>query len=350
MPFKRAAVPHIMIYKESTAAFEIHRWVQKTGGKLDLEILATGTMPTSLKSNLALPFYQGTDLYLASYDRTTGLVVLCRGLVGGTPKNPIVTITPGKSFTWQKDSIVIVFEANSLLHFMVYNPKTGAALLSRGKLDKEGYSLETVWTGTWEPSDALMVFDLGGKLHRLASMQDKHLIQLSRWKLEDGTSQLIWSSGWEAGYVLYRVQLSGQSLVLAYKPGDGKAELCSWDAGGVRESIWISSWEKGYGKLLFFEIAGQPVFLGYRPEDGQSTLCRWDPATGTHEIVWSDEWGQDYAPMAFELDGSSYLLVYRAADGRVALYRWNSDGSREPVWQEEWGQGYKLMPFALSED
>ncbi len=350
MPFKRAAVPYVMIYKESTAAFEIHRWVQKTGGKLDLEILATGTMPISLKSNLTIPFYQVTDLYFASYDTTTGLAVLCKGLAGGTPKNPIVTITPGKSFTWQKDSNVIVFEANNLLHFVVYNPKSGAVLLSRGKSEKEGYSLETVWTGTWEPSDALMVFDLGGKPHYLASMQEKRLIQLSRWKLEDGTNELIWSSGWEAGYVLYRVLLSGQSLVLAYKPGDGKVELCSWDAGGVRVSIWVNSWEKGYSRLVFFEIGGQPVFLGYRPEDGQATLCSWDPAKGTHEVVWSDEWGQNYAPMAFELEGSAYLLVYRAADGRAALYRWNPDGSRVAVWQEEWGQGYTLMPFSLSED
>ncbi|MDD4446978.1 MAG: DUF6519 domain-containing protein [Methanothrix sp.] len=350
MPFNRAAVPYVMIYKESTAAFEIHRWVLKTGGKLDLEILATGTMPTSLKSNLTIPFYQGTDLYFASYDRTTGLAVLCNGLAGGTPKNPIVTITPGKSFTWQKDSIVIIFEANNQLHFVVYNPKSGSVLLSRGKSEKEGYSLETVWTGTWQPSDALMVFDLGGKPHYLASMQEKRLIQLSSWKLEDAASKLIWSSGWEKEYVLYRVQLSGLSLVLAYKPGDGKAELCSWDAGGVRKSIWINNWEKGYSRLLFFEIANQPVFLGYRPEDGQATLCRWDPANGTAEAVWSDEWGQDYAPMAFELEGDSYLLIYRAADGRAALYRWNSDGSREAVWQEEWGQGYTLMPFALSEE
>jgi len=350
IPYKRGAVPYVMIYKESTAAFEIHRWVQKTGGRLDLESLATGTMPPALKSNLTIPFELGTDLCFASYDRNTGSAVLCKGSAGGTPKNPILTITPGKSFAWQKDSTVIIFEANSLLYFVVYNPKTGAVLLSQGKSDKEGASLATLWTATWQPSDALMVFDLGGKPRCLSSMQDRHLIQLSSWNLEDGASKLIWSSGWEAGYVLYAVQLSGQSFILAYKPGDGKAELCSWDKGGVRKSIWINNWEKGYSRLLFFEIDDQTVFLGYRPEDGQATLCRWDPANGTAEAIWSDELGQGYVPMAFELEGSSYLLIYRSADGRAALYRWNSDGSREAVWQEEWGQGYTLMPFSLSED
>ncbi len=350
MPFKLGGVPHIMTYKESTAAFEIHRWELKTGAKLDRVLLGTGTMPSALKSNITMPFDFQTHLYFASYDRTTGLAVLCKGGVSGTPKSPILTITPGKSCNWQKDSIVIAFEANGLPHFVVYNSKTGATLLSRGKSDTQGDSLEVSWAAAWQPSDALMVFDLSGKPHRLASMQDKRLIQLSSWKTEDGASELIWSSGWEAGYVLYAVQLSGQSLILAYKPDDGKAELCSWDAGGVRDSIWVNSWEKGYSKLLFFEIGGQPVFLGYRPEDGQATLCRWDPVNGTAEAVWSDEWGQDYAPMAFELEGNSYLLVYRAADGLAALYRWNPDGSREPVWQEEWGQGYTLMPFALSED
>jgi|WetSurMetagenome_2_1015567.scaffolds.fasta_scaffold00231_5 hypothetical protein len=350
IPYRRGAIPHIMIYNESTATFEIHRWVLKTGGKLDLEKLATGTMPAALKSNLTIPFEMGTDLYFASYDNGTGAAVLSKGALTTNPKGSTMTITPGKSFTWQKDSTVIVFEANGLINFVVFNPKTGAVLLSRGKSEKDGVSLVTIWTAVWQPCEALMVFDLAGVPYRLASMQDKRVIQLSSWKMDDGTSQLIWSSGWQIGYVLYAVQLSGQSLVLAYKPDDGTAELCRWDAGGVRESIWIKSWGKGYGRLLFFEISGQPVFLGYRPEDGQATLCHWDPASGTVEDIWSDEWGQNYAPMTFELNERTYLLIYRAADGRAALYRLNPDGSRETVWQEEWGQGYALMPFELSED
>ena len=136
------------------------------------------------------------------------------------------------------------------------------------------------------------------------------------------------------------------SFVLAYKPGDGKVELCRWDSGGGRERIWINSWDKGYSRLLFFEIAGQPVFLGYRPEDGQATLCRWDPANGTRRPSGATSGGEAMLPLDFELDGSSYLLVYRSADGRASLYRWLSDGSQEPVWQEEWGQGYALMPFS----
>ncbi|MDD4653069.1 MAG: hypothetical protein PHQ34_12675, partial [Methanothrix sp.] len=348
--FKLSGAPYVMNYKESTTAFEIYSWVLKTGDKLDRALLGTGTMPAALKSNLTIPFDLQSRLYFASYDRGTGAVVLCKGVSGGTPKSPTLTIAPGKSFTWQKDSIVIVFEASGLANFFVCNTKTGAVLLSQGKSDKDSESLATLWNGTWEPCDALMIFDLAGTLYRLASMQDRHLIQLSRWKMDNGISQLVWSSGWQTGYVLYAVQISGQSQVLAYRPDDGSAELCRWDAGGVRESIWIKSWGKGYAKLLFFEISGQPVFLGYRPDDGQATLCRWDPAKGTAEAVWSDEWGQNYAPMTFELDARAYLLIYRAADGRAALYRLNPDGSRETVWQEEWGQGYALMPFMLPED
>jgi|GEM_PF-733557 len=349
-PFKWGGEPYVMAYKQSTAVFEIHRWELKTNEKLARTLLGKGTMPPALKSNLTMPFELEKHLYFASYNKTSGGAVLCKAGWGGSPKNPTMTITPGKSSDWQKDSLMIAFEVNGLLHFVVYNPKTGQTLLSRGKSMEDVDSLETVWTGTWDPSDALMVFNLAGKPHYLASMQDKREIQLSRWKLEDGTHELIWASGWEAGYVLYAVQILGQSHVLAYKPGDGQAELCRWDAGGVRETVWVKGWEKGYSRLLFFEIAGKPVFLGCRPEDGQAELCCWDQENGNCEVVWSDDWAQDYAPMNFELDGSSYLLVYRAADGRAALYRWNPDYSRENVWQEEWGQGYTLMPFALPRD
>jgi len=325
----------------------------KPASKVDRVLLGTGTIPAALVANITMPFEIEKELYFASYDRGKGEAVMCKGSFGGTPRNPVIVITPGQSFAWQKDSLAIPYEAGGLVHFLVYAYETGQTLLSRGRLKDGQASLEALWTNAWEKkADALILFSIGATPHYLASKQQQQppVIQLSQWKMEDGSSRLIWSSGWVAGYLLHALQISGISLVLAYRPEDGQAELCTWDSGGVRKSLWVKSWDKGYTRLLFFEVDGQKTFLAYRPEDGQAELCRWDPASGKHEAVWSDEWGQGYALMSFELDGDSYLLAYRPEDGQAALYRWRSDGSREPVWQEEWGEGYALIPFVLPEE
>jgi len=353
MPFKLGGLSYVMTYKEGTQAFEIYRWEMKPASKVDRVLLGTGTIPTTLVANITMPFELGKELYFASYDRGKGEAVLCKGAFGGTPRNPVIVITPGQSFTWQKDSLAIPYEAGGLVHFLIYAYETGQTLLSRGRLKDGQASLETLWTNAWEEkADALMLFGLAGKPYYLASKQQQQplVIQLSQWKMDDGSSSIIWSSGWELGYLLHALQISGISYILAYRPEDGQAEMCTWDSGGVRKSLWVKSWDKGYTRLLFFEVDGQKAFLAYRPEDGQAEMCRWDPASGKHEAVWSDEWGQGYALMSFELDGDSYLLVYRPEDGQAALYRWRSDGSREPVWQEEWGEGYALMPFVLPEE
>lgn len=353
MPFKLGGLSYVMTYKEGTQAFEIHRWEMKPASKIDRVLLGTGTIPAALVANITMPFELEKELYFASYDRGKGEAVMCKGSFGGTPRNPVIVITPGQSFTWQKDSLAIAYEVGGLVHFLVYAYETGQVLLSRGMLKDGQTSLETLWTNAWEEkADALMLFVLAGKPNYLVSKQQQQppVIQLSQWKTDDGSSSIIWSSAWEAGYILHALQISGISLVLAYRPEDGQAEMCTWDSGGVRERIWINSWNKGYTRLLFFEVDGQKAFLAYRPEDGQAEVSLWNPANGKQEVLWRDEWGRNYELATVEADGVSYLLIYRPSDGRAALYRWNSDLSREPVWQEEWGQGYALMPFVLPEE
>lgn len=350
IPFRLGGKPHIMLQKQGEAAFEIYFWKVSPPSKVTMELLGKGTMPDELKVNLTIPFEMNSGLYFASYDRTLGHARLCTGKVGGTSKDPVITITPGIYYLWQKDSLVIPYEAGGQAHFLVHSPLEGSALLSRGKSENGVDSLENLWSNSWEKADSLMPFEIAGKPYYLASKHSPPVIELSSWELENGKHKLIWSTGWEAGYVLYPLQLSGTSFVLAYKPGDGKVELCRWDSGGSRGRVWKSTWPKGYERLLFFEVNGQWMFLGYRPGDGQAELCRWYAENGKHEAVWSDEWGRGYAPIGFELDGASYLLVYRSEDGQAALYCWRSDGSRELVWQEEWGRGYALMPFALLEE
>jgi hypothetical protein len=354
IPFRLGGVPHMMINKTGEAAFGIYFWKITPPSKVSMELLGMGTIPDNLKSNITIPFEMNKALYFVSYDprsdsATAGYASLCKGLVVAG-KIPTITITIVNSLLWQKESLVIPYEAGGISNFLVYSPLAGNVLLSRGKSENGVDSLENLWTNSWEAADALMPFDLAGKPHYLASKHGPPVIELSSWSLENGTHKLIWSTGWDTGYVLYPLRLSGVSLVLAYKPGDGKVELCRWDSGGGRERIWISTWPKGYESLLFFEVGGQRMFLGYRRSDGQAELCSWDPANGTYKAIWSDEWGQGYAPLSFELDGDSYLLAYRSGDGRVSLYRWLSDGSKEVIWQEEWGQGYSLISFTLPEE
>lgn len=353
MPFKLGGLSYVMTYKEGTQAFEIHRWEMKPASKVDRVLLGTGTIPAALVANITMPFEIEKELYFASYDRGKGEAVMCKGSFGGTPRNPVIVITPGQSFAWQKDSLAIPYEAGGLVHFLVYAYETGQTLLSRGRLKDGQVSLETIWTNAWEKkADALMLFWLAGKPHYLASKQQQKppVIQLSQWKMDDGSSSMIWSSGWEPGYLLHALQISGISLVLAYRPEDGQAEMCTWDSGGVRKSLWVKSWDKGYTRLLFFEVDGQKAFLAYRPEDGQAEVCTWNPGNGDYKVLWRDEWGRNYELATVEADGVSYLMIYRPSDGRAALYCWNPDLSREPVWQEEWGEGYALMPFVLPEE
>lgn len=354
-PFRRGGVPHMMINKPGEAAFEIYFWTISPPSKLKMELLGKGTMPDNLKSNTTIPFEMNKALYFVSYDprsdsATSGVAVLCTGTISGTPKAPVIIITSGDSFLWQKESLVIPQQTGDLFYFLVYNSLTGGVLLSRGKFEGNKGSLETLWSNSWESSDAIMPFELAGEPRYLASRNGPPVIDLLSWNMKDGSDVLIWSSGWEAGYDLYPLQLSGLSLVLAYKPVGGQAELCRWDSGGIRERIWIGKWAEGYSRLVFFEVDGQRLFLGYRPLDGRAELCSWNPANGIQKLLWSDEWGRSYAPMSFELDGDSYVLAYKPADGQAALYRWRSDGRKEPVWREEWGQGYILMPFALWEE
>lgn len=352
IPFRLGEKPHIMIQKQGEAAFEVYSFGITPPSKVKMVLLGRGDMKDKddLKANLTLPFELNGGLYFASYDRTSGYAALCKGTIGGAATDPKITITQGLYYLWQKESLVIPYEASGIAHFLVYSPLDANVLLSRGNSVDGKDSLVNLWTNKWEPSDVLMPFEIAGKPYYLASKQSPPVLELNSWSLENGNHKLIWSTVWEAGYVLYPLQLGGISLVLAYRAKDGQAELCRWDAGGIRERVWKSTWPKGYEKLLFFEVNEQWMFLGYMPADGQAELCSWNPANGTYEAVWSDEWGRSYAPICFELDGDSCMLVYRSEDGQAALYRWRSDGSRELVWQEEWGLGYALMTFALPEE
>lgn len=339
-----------MTYKQADESFEVHRWKLITNNKIDREVVGTGKWP--LKGYAPKPFELAEKLYFVAYDKDGGRAALCRGNVSGT----VITVALGRFSSMQKNSILIPFKLKGLTNFVVYNPEDGHVLLSRGKSESGVDQMETVWTGTWDSSDSLMLFDLGGMPHYLASRQEGEEetgeILLCRWNPEDGTKELIWSSGWEAGYVLFPApaKICGTAQIAAYRPSDGQVELCRWDAGGFRETVWKSGWDAGSEVLVFFSLATRPHWLGYRPGDGRVQLRRWDPTDGKSEEVWSDEWGLDYQLMPFELDGRPHLALYRPEDGQAQLYRWNPDGSRVPISREEWGHGYALMNFVLPRD
>ena len=219
IPFRLGGAPHMMINKTGEAAFGIYFWKITPPSKVSRELLGMGNIPDNLKSNITIPFEMNKALYFVSYDprsdsATAGNASLCKGLVVAG-KNPTITITIANSLLWQKESLVIPYEAGGISNFLVYSPLAGNVLLSRGKSENGVDSLENLWTNRWEGGDALMPFDLAGKPHYLASKHGPPVIELSSWSLEDGTRKPIWSSGWEAGYVLYALRLSGS----LFRPG-----------------------------------------------------------------------------------------------------------------------------------
>jgi hypothetical protein len=344
LPFSLGGEPYVMTYKQADESFEVHRWKLVTNDKVDPELVGKGSW-SRLKGYAPMPFELNGKLYFVAYDKADGKFSLCRGDFSGTE----IKVVARSYGSWQNNSILIPFDFAGPTHFVVYRPEDGKVLLSRVKPVGSVEQMETIWREEWDPSDSIMLFNLGGVAHYLASRQETDVILLCRWNPEDGTKELVWSSGWEAGYTLFPApsKICGTAQIIAYRPSDGQAELCRWDAGGFRETVWKGGWDAGSEVLVFFSLAALPHWLGYRPGDGRAQLCRWDPTDGKSEAVWSDEWGQNYVLMPFELDGAPHLALYRPEDGQAQLYRWNPDGSRVPISREEWGHGYALMPFVL---